>query len=322
MTKVSFIVTVYNKAPYLENVFEGIFNQIGKFEREIVVINDGSTDDSLEILQEIKSQNSDKNIKICSQENGGVVSATINGIKKSTGDYIKFVDADDFIHPNLTERLIDAVVNFNVTYSYAPFGGKFNSNFPKSTKENIIIFDGNVVATIFGDKNKRIIPSCGGTCSLVKAKEMKSILKDIEHYCEKGIRSIQDHIIGFELLNKYNGCALLKTIGVKPAKTKNNQEVFIDVKKRLTKYNTDVAKFYLEFFKKNGFSEKIEKEAYKSIIITLTNTLYKDKKFGKFNSFVYFFNPYYRIKKKAKRARTLVKMKKILKEFLKRLDPK
>src|SRR5690625_1048731 len=102
MILVSIIIPVYNKEEYLEDCLESVINQ--SYEKiEIIIINDGSTDGSESIIK--KWKNKDNRIKYMSQNNQGVAIARNNGIKVSKGDYIYFIDADDYLSLNAIETL-------------------------------------------------------------------------------------------------------------------------------------------------------------------------------------------------------------------------
>ena len=88
---VSIIIPVYNKAAYVRETLESALGQTYPH-IEIVLVNDGSKDESLSILEEFKSRYPDKIILI-NQENGGVSKATNVGIQASKGAYIQFLDA-------------------------------------------------------------------------------------------------------------------------------------------------------------------------------------------------------------------------------------
>ena len=94
MNKCSIIIPVYNVEKYLPKCLDSIVNQTYK-NIEIICINDGSTDNSLKILEEYAQK--DERIKIINQENQGVSVARNVGIDNATGDYILFVDSDDWI---------------------------------------------------------------------------------------------------------------------------------------------------------------------------------------------------------------------------------
>ena len=105
MTSVSFVIPVYNKSKFLKPVIRSIKSQKGKFKKEYIFIDDGSTDDSYRILkQETKGM---KDCQIIKQENKGSANATNQGIKTAKMKYIKFLDADDLILSDSTKLLVD-----------------------------------------------------------------------------------------------------------------------------------------------------------------------------------------------------------------------
>ena len=99
---VSIIVPVYNVEQYLERCLDSLINQTLQ-NIEIICINDGSTDNSLNILKQYIEK--DKRIKIINQENRGVSVARNNGIEASQGEYIGFVDSDDYVDLDFFENL-------------------------------------------------------------------------------------------------------------------------------------------------------------------------------------------------------------------------
>lgn len=106
MTKISFIVPVYNTGSYIEKCLDSIIEQTIKEEIEIIIVNDGSTDNSEEIIKEyiIKSDKQDI-IKYYSKENTGIAQTRNYGLEKATGEYILFVDSDDYIEKDTIEKL-------------------------------------------------------------------------------------------------------------------------------------------------------------------------------------------------------------------------
>jgi len=102
---VSFVVTIYNKARYLPAVLDAIAAQAGAFERQSVFVDDGSTDGSLAILRERTAGWSDTTI--VAQANAGPSVASNVGLARATGDYVKFVDGDDVLAADATQRLLD-----------------------------------------------------------------------------------------------------------------------------------------------------------------------------------------------------------------------
>ena len=104
MLKYSIIMPVYNTGTKLKRSIESIINQTYD-NWELIIIDDGSTDESLEILKKYSKQ--DKRIKIFCQDNQGPGIARNNGIKKCSGDYIAFIDSDDYYELNFLELVND-----------------------------------------------------------------------------------------------------------------------------------------------------------------------------------------------------------------------
>ena len=94
MEKITVIVPVYNVEKYLKKCLESIRNQTYR-DLEIICINDGSRDHSLEICKEVAEK--DSRIIILDQENKGLAAVRNRGIKEAVGNYLAFVDSDDFI---------------------------------------------------------------------------------------------------------------------------------------------------------------------------------------------------------------------------------
>ena len=95
MKKVSVIIPVYNAEKFLVKCIESLVKQTLE-EIELIFINDGSTDLSLQILKKYE-RNFPQKVIVYSKENGGQASARNYGIQKSNGKYIGFVDADDYV---------------------------------------------------------------------------------------------------------------------------------------------------------------------------------------------------------------------------------
>ena len=106
MTDVSFVVTVYNKAPYLAACLDAILAQEGLGTTEIVFVDDGSTDRSVELLRAHIAARKAANVRILIQENAGPGPATNAGARMATGTWLKLVDADDLLAPGATRLLL------------------------------------------------------------------------------------------------------------------------------------------------------------------------------------------------------------------------
>ena len=109
--KLSVIIPVFNNETFLNRCLNSVLNQrTDNFEIEVIIINDGSTDKSGEIADYYSSQNN--NIYVIHQKNQGVSVARNEGLRIASGDYIHFLDSDDFLlHKNCYQALIDIINN-------------------------------------------------------------------------------------------------------------------------------------------------------------------------------------------------------------------
>lgn len=109
---ISIIIPIYNAETYLEECLNSIINQTYK-NIEIVAINDGSNDKSLDMLNRFSSK--DKRIKVYTKENGGVSSSRNYALEKVSGDYIMFVDSDDYLtNNNVIQDLVNELDGYDV----------------------------------------------------------------------------------------------------------------------------------------------------------------------------------------------------------------
>ena len=110
MIKISVIMPVYNVEKYLKECLDSIINQTLS-ELEIICINDGSTDSSLGILKEYEAK--DNRITVINKQNEGLSETRNLGMTLAHGEYISFVDSDDFLDLNFYEKLYNAAKKYN-----------------------------------------------------------------------------------------------------------------------------------------------------------------------------------------------------------------
>lgn len=106
MKKISVIIPVYNSEPYLQRLFSSLDSQVHK-KCEYIFVNDGSTDNSENLILSYK--NGKSNIIYLKQNNQGIAVARNTGLKQATGEYIAFVDSDDYILPTFFSTLINNI---------------------------------------------------------------------------------------------------------------------------------------------------------------------------------------------------------------------
>lgn len=163
--KISLIVAAYNIEQFITRCITSLINQT--FENlEIIIVNDGSTDNTLHIIDELKKSN--KNIKVINQENRGLIEARKTGFENSTGEYILFVDGDDWLERKAVEILYTNaikenadIVLFNAFNSYDDGTrtnfNTFNINSIDEIKKDILkaLFLDNVLPVVWAKFIKR-----------------------------------------------------------------------------------------------------------------------------------------------------------------------
>lgn len=134
---ISVIVPIYNVEKYLSKCIESIIDQTYK-DLEIILVDDGSTDSSGKICDEFASK--DNRIKVIHKKNSGVSSARNQGLDKANGNYIAFVDSDDYIEKNMYEKMINIMNKYDVdivSCNYNHVNGKIEPFFSLDEDEYI-----------------------------------------------------------------------------------------------------------------------------------------------------------------------------------------
>lgn len=129
MIDVSIIVPVYNSAPFLAKCLDSLISQSIE-SLEIIIINDGSTDDSLKIINNYKAKKN--KINLISTKNNGIGVARNIGLKQAKGKYITFVDSDDYISDNFVEEMLLKAKQTNADIVVCDMYKTFNHNLTKS----------------------------------------------------------------------------------------------------------------------------------------------------------------------------------------------
>jgi teichuronic acid exporter len=153
--KLSIIIPVYNVEKYLERCFNSIVENTHFKNFEVIFVNDGSTDSSFEIINQIKNNHSYRDIKIINQENKGLAVTRNVGIENATGDYLLFLDSDDYIENYKINWLFNKAANDNldlIGYDYLCIDSEnniINQNVVHKLKYNTVMTGQRALATGF-----------------------------------------------------------------------------------------------------------------------------------------------------------------------------
>lgn len=132
----SVVIPLYNKELSVRNTINSVLDQTFK-EFEVIIVNDGSTDNSLEIVKQIK----DNRIRIIDKPNGGVSSARNRGIKEAKYDWICFLDADDLWEDNHLQILNDMIVDYRQYKVFCTSYIRSNQNLPQDQDNKVVVIE-------------------------------------------------------------------------------------------------------------------------------------------------------------------------------------
>lgn len=307
MAKISVIVAVYNVEKFIRKCLDSIINQTMK-DLEIILVNDGSTDGSGKICDEYAKL--DKRIIVIHKENGGPGSARNVGLDIATGEWIAFVDSDDYIDKDMYKLLYENAINYKCDISACYF--------EYINKNNISLYNANRKLGITGiykeDEFLKLLYENSETnliCVCVWNKLYRNIVfkelrfKDIIHEDEEILNNIyqNNYSIYITELPLYKYLQNVNSIVNKPI-SKNNF-VFLDIlfnridifrNKDLNLYNNALINYselniaFYNVAKKLEFDYKRYKKDFNSLIFKIIKN--KDIKIKtKLRYCIYYINP-------------------------------
>lgn len=208
---VSVIVPVYNTEKYLDKCIDSICRQTYK-NLEIILINDGSSDNSLDIC--MKHQEKDSRIKIFSQKNKGLIETRKFGVSRAKGKLIGFVDSDDWIEKDMYSHLSKIAVDTNADLISSGIIHDYEAIKGCNGYDGIFVFD-NYAEGFYSDLEKYIYPTMlhdesihnfGLNCNLVNKLFKKELLQNAYQNLNSDI------FYGEDCLAAYTYCLLAKSI--------------------------------------------------------------------------------------------------------------
>lgn len=190
--KLSIIIPIYNVEKFLNKCLSSVLKQIEK-DDELILVNDGSTDNSFNICKNIKEVYKKNNIILINKKNEGVAIARNTGLKKATGEYIFWIDSDDWLDDNCI---------------------KFVKNAIEKTKADIILFDfynvnkKNIKPSFIFEKSKRLnkkdvlidVAQDSFRSFLWRTVVRREVYKDI--YFPEGVQMMEDFSVYHLLFHK------------------------------------------------------------------------------------------------------------------------
>lgn len=192
--KISVVIPAYNIQNYLENTLNSVLAQTYD-NLEIIVVNDGSEDNTGKILDEYAAR--DSRIKAIHQENGGVTSARLRGVREASGSYIGFVDGDDYIEPQMYTRLMENAGKYDADISHCGYrmvfpGGRMDYYYNSG---KLVQQEGHQGCTDLLS-GKFVEPG------LWNKLYRRKLFQGLENWMDKSIRMNEDLLMNFYLFRK------------------------------------------------------------------------------------------------------------------------
>ena len=298
---VSIIVPVYNSEEYIFNSINSILNQTYK-NIEIIIINDGSTDRTNEILNEIALK--DKRIVYVNQKNIGVSETRNKGIQLSKGEYITFMDSDDTVEPEYIEKLIEEVLKneFDIVacgytdiskYGIVKLNDFYINNTILSKDEFIKRILNGVGGTVWGKIFRRNIIIENN----IKMKQNIYMCEDMIFVLEYAMKcnkygAINEKLYNYNRLNEnsisamvnmqyYNNLIVVISEIQKILEENNYEKSYVDSILCNRVQSMSISFLIMQHDKKHNYSKKQKIENIKIILNNKYNNLYKSKFVGK-----------------------------------------
>ena len=191
---ISVIVPAYNTAPWISRSLDSLLAQTHQ-DLEIIVVDDGSSDNVKEILTDYCTRY--PNIKAIYQENGGVTSARLRGVTEATGDWIGFMDADDYVEPQTYARLLGNALEADADISHCG---------------HQILFSDGRIEYVHNSEKVRVQDHRTGLWELLDNREVslslctklyrRELFQGIEEWTDPSIKYNEDLLMNYYLFNR------------------------------------------------------------------------------------------------------------------------
>lgn len=154
--KVSIIIPVYNVEKYLDRCIQSILNQTYK-DLEVILVDDGSPDSCPQICDTFETKY--ENIRVVHKENGGLSSARLAGFKLAKGEYILFIDSDDYISKHMVEKLVSAIESKQADLAMCSYNIEHNGK----KQEILLPYSCDTISGKTDIQNQYILPLIGNS---------------------------------------------------------------------------------------------------------------------------------------------------------------
>lgn len=247
---ISIIIPAYNAEKYIEKCIQSIIHQDYR-NLEIIIVNDGSIDKTREICE--KFVNQDKRIRLINTENKGAGSARNTGIDVAKGEYISFIDSDDYICPDYYSRMYTMLreANADIAEGHYKRVKNYDEDVFTNTGKEQEYTNIEKLLILYGNNEIEYINSVIVTNKLYRRELFKEVKFPVN-------RIIDDEFIIYKLI--YNSKKIISTSDIMYAYVQSEESVMrASFKEKRVHDTLDVYDEVYEFFKDKGNDELIEK---------------------------------------------------------------
>ncbi len=271
--KISIIVPVYNCEKYLDEAIKSVLNQTLR-ELEVIIVNDGSTDNSLDIANKYSSI--DNRVKVLTQDNQGVSAARNLGLEAAKGEYIGFIDGDDWIESDMYKTLYSIAIKENVDLVISNFeqeleGKNIISRLDIST--DIVLKEKDIVKKVLPQflQHEKLNTVCN---KLFKSE----IIKNYNIRFPKGVALGEDGVFNINYFTNIKSLMYIDYSGyhyreVEGSATRNifEKDYF---SRSLEVYNEEIPSIYYKYFGQD-YLEELKAIKFINNIISYTHIYFK-----------------------------------------------
>lgn len=270
--KISVIVPIFNNEKYLDRAINSLLSNINLDKLEIILIDDGSTDNSFQIC--LKYANKYKNIKVVHQENEGVSSARNKGLSMVTGQYYTFLDSDDWIEQGYLNKCIQILTDEDPDVLITPFKKIYSNKIIKNNPVKYIKkLDGrNILYALIGKQySDKYYPASVEDLNPVCGKFYKTSKFQALKFDETISRS-EDLIYNLEIFYNAKSCAYMGTSYYCYNRNNSNSTVSVFDSNLLSKFKTVYLRIN-DFILKNKLEDNCLDYLNNRIIFGLITTI-------------------------------------------------
>ncbi len=212
---VSIVIPAYNAESFIQQTLSSVIQQTYQ-NLEVIVVDDGSKDNTVKLVREFI--HSDPRVSLISQSNSGVSAARNLGIKKSTGDFIAFIDADDIYFPHAIAKLMNTMMeadnSFGVVYGWTAYldeKGNLTGNFHSSELSGNVyqkLLESNFIASATLVRKSYIEQVGNFNCQMLFGCEDWDFYLKLSEHCH--FKAVPECIYGYRQILESKSCDCLK----------------------------------------------------------------------------------------------------------------